>query len=211
MTATDVSIVNAETRIFWMRRIHSLFGVIPLAFFMFEHLMTNSLAAFGAARFNEAVWTLQRLPYLRVLEIGFIGIPLGFHAIYGVAVLLTSRPTVQDYPFTRNVLYTLQRLTGIVAFVFIALHVLATRLSIEPTPTFDFFAFLKTHLGSGAIKAGYTVGVLSTVFHFANGLTTFCITWGFTLNKRSQLWASYAFSGLGLVLAAWGVRAIYAF
>jgi succinate dehydrogenase / fumarate reductase, cytochrome b subunit len=30
------------------------------------------------------------------------------------------------------------------------------------------------------------VGVLASVFHFTNGIWTFCITWGITVGQRAQ-------------------------
>ena len=57
----------------------------------------------------------------------------------------------------------------------------------------------------------YLVGVLSIVFHFANGLWTAAITWGLTISSRSQQRWGYACAGLGLGLAAAGIAAIAGF
>ena len=44
----------------------------------------------------------------------------------------------------------------------------------------------------------YVVGVLAAVFHFTNGLWTFCITWGITVGQGAQRMAR----ALALVLFA---------
>ena len=35
-------------------------------------------------------------------------------------------------------------------------------------------------------KTVYVLGVLGAVFHFANGINTFCMTWGIALTPTSQ-------------------------
>jgi succinate dehydrogenase / fumarate reductase cytochrome b subunit len=41
---------------------------------------------------------------------------------------------------------------------------------------------------SGIItKTVYLLGVMGAVFHFSNGLNTFCMTWGIALTPKSQI------------------------
>ena len=41
---------------------------------------------------------------------------------------------------------------------------------------------------SGLItKTVYLLGIVGAVFHFSNGLNTFCMTWGIALTPKSQI------------------------
>src|SRR5262249_11977686 len=55
------------------------------------------------------------------------------------------------------------------------------------------------------VSLGYLIGVSLLVFHFANGLWTWAITWGLTLSKAAQKRWGYACAGLGacLMVLAW--------
>ncbi len=57
----------------------------------------------------------------------------------------------------------------------------------------------------------YIVGVLSTIFHFSNGLWSFAVTWGITVSPRSQRIATFVTMGVFVVLSYVGLRAILAF
>ena len=57
----------------------------------------------------------------------------------------------------------------------------------------------------------YIVGVVSAIFHFANGLWSFLVSWGITVSPRSQQISTYVTLDLFVVLSIIGVRAILAF
>src|ERR1700680_135924 len=75
---------------FIWRRMHSLTG-IWLVLFLMEHLLTNSQAALfigeDGSGFVRAVNFLKNLPYLPVIEIVLLGIPLLIHGIWGIRYL----------------------------------------------------------------------------------------------------------------------------
>ena len=53
----------------------------------------------------------------------FIAIlPILYHALYGIYIWYRGDSNVGDYPWTGNWLYTSQRWTGIVAFIYIVYH-----------------------------------------------------------------------------------------
>jgi succinate dehydrogenase / fumarate reductase, cytochrome b subunit len=52
------------------------------------------------------------------------------------------------------------------------------------------------------------IGVLSTVYHFANGVWTFGITWGICTSDRAMRGASYVCLAFGLLLSAIGIAAL---
>lgn len=54
----------------------------------------------------------------------------------------------------------------------------------------------------------YTVGVLSCVYHLANGIWTFGITWGIWISPAAQKRASLVCTGFGVVLAIIGMSAL---
>jgi succinate dehydrogenase / fumarate reductase, cytochrome b subunit len=57
----------------------------------------------------------------------------------------------------------------------------------------------------------YLLGILSAVFHFANGLWTSAIAWGLTITATAQKRWGHVCLALGLALAIFGVGAWYAF
>jgi succinate dehydrogenase / fumarate reductase cytochrome b subunit len=203
---------------FALRRVHSLLGIIPVGVFLIEHLLTNSLAWFGPEKFNEQVHWLHELHYLIWLEVLFIFLPLAFHGIYGVAIVLTARNNATQYPYLDNWRFTLQRWTGVITMLFIIVHLGHFRFAhwfggehyvghADP--------FGVTQRGFQAIPPGiawfpiYLIGTLAAVYHFCNGLVTFCITWGITIGVESRKRLSFAAAGLGAVLMIWGVMALY--
>ena len=204
---------------FMLRRVHSLAGIIPIGVFLIEHLLTNSLAWFGPAKFNEQVHWLHNLHYLIWLEILFIFAPLAFHGIYGLVIALSARNNVSKYPYADNWRFFLQRWTGIITIVFVLVHLGHFRFAHwfggevypgHPDP------FGLTQRGFQLIPPGvvwypiYVVGLTAAVYHFCNGLVTFCITWGIAISVESRKRLTVAAAGVGLVLIVWGVMSLYA-
>ncbi len=68
-----------------------------------------------------------------------------------------------------------KRISGIVTLIFISWHVWETRIQamLGKEVNYDMMADI---LNNPAMFAFYLVGVVSTIFHFANGLWTFCIS-----------------------------------
>ena len=116
------------------RRLHSLTGFF-LVLFLFEHLLVNSQAAlfFGedGSGFINAVNSIQSLPYLPVIEISLLGVPIVLHGWWGLQYLRGAQynsmksngttPSLNDLP--RNHAYTWQRITSVILVVGILLHV----------------------------------------------------------------------------------------
>ena len=53
---------------------------------------------------------------------------------------------------------------------------------------FDMMADI---LSNPAMLGFYIVGVVSAIFHFANGLWSFFVSWGITVSPRSQQISTY--------------------
>lgn len=57
----------------------------------------------------------------------------------------------------------------------------------------------------------YIVGVISTTFHFANGLWSFMVSWGITQSPNPKKIATYATLVVFLAISYIGVRALIQF
>ena len=207
------------SRTFILRKLHQLTGIMPLGFFLLEHFYTNSKALSGAAEFNTAVKDLQSIPYILLVEIGGIFIPLIYHAVYGIVITVEMRPNNLHYPYSRNWFYTIQRVTGFILFFFITFHVLNFRfglipglntLSVARHPE-ESFQIVAREFQMVPILIVYVIGITSTVWHLANGIWLFLVDWGITIGERAQKIAGYACLGFGVLLLAVGINAAVAF
>lgn len=204
-------------RAFVLRKLHSLSGVVPVGGFMVFHLFTNARALKGQGSFDKGVGDIQELPFLPVLEIGLIMLPLLFHALYGVKLAFEARPNTTKYPYNRNWMFVAQRVTGILAFAFIVWHLSeywypkwAGKLAPE-----GFYPALcenlsSTNMGLPLVALGYVFGIAACVFHFTNGLWGFCFSWGITVSRRAQRMSATVFGLAGVLLFFLGANtAIY--
>lgn len=200
----------AQNQEFYWRRLHSLLGVIPIGVFLIQHLVVNYFATRGAEAFNNAAHFMESLPFRIFLEIFVIFLPILFHAIYGIYIAFTAKNNTSRYGYFRNWMFKLQRWTGVITLVFISWHVWETRVAAAFGAEVNF-QMMESILASPFMLVFYLVGVISTIFHFANGLWSFLVSWGFTVSPRSQLIATYFTIGVFVVLSIIGVRAIVAF
>lgn len=200
---------------FALRRLHSLLGVIPLGVFLMQHLIVNHTATRSEEAFNVAAGIMANLPFVIFLEIFVIYLPILFHGIYGVYIAFTAKYNIGGKQYGwhstyRNWMFLLQRVTGVVTFIFIAIHVYQTRVQVflGEEVNFDLVAQI---VDNPLWLIFYIVGIVSTVFHFANGLWAFMITWGFTQSDKSQRVMSYVSGIIFVVVTIIGIRAILAF
>lgn len=198
------------TRNFASRRLHSLLGIIPLGLFLFQHLTVNYLATRGPDLFNTVANFISNLPYLYVLEWVIIYIPLLFHGIYGVYIAFQAKNNVGKYGFFRNVMFMLQRVSGIISLIFIAWHIWQTRVQVlfGQDVNYDMMHNILTNPGWLVF---YIIGVITVIFHFSNGLWSFFVSFGFTVTPRSQQVLTYVTLIVFIALSYVGLRAIFAF
>lgn len=76
---------------FYLRRIHSLLGIIPIGAFLIVHLLVNHQATQGAEAFNKASGFMESLPFLLVVEFVLIYIPLLYHGLFGLHIAFTAK------------------------------------------------------------------------------------------------------------------------
>lgn len=197
MDHPDVPKISAQ---FWLKRLHSLSGVFPIGFFLLEHMFSNSFILFGPEAYNRQIHFLQSLPFVLFFEIFFIGLPILYHAGYGIFVTISGKSNLSSYPYTQNFLYTLQRITGIVALIYIAYHVYHTRIVNAMYGTEVSYARMQELMSVPWIFWFYVVGLAGVCFHFANGIWGFCVSWGLTVNTKAQRNVGIAFGVLGFAI-----------
>ena len=199
---------------FVLRRLHSLSGIVPIGAFLVEHFISNSEAANGVQAYNDQVKFLTSLPFVHVLEWVFIFIPILFHALYGIYIWYRGESNVGEYPWTGNWLYTSQRWTGIIAFLYILYH------------TYDM-RFAGVHLMGGGYNnaffkvwfdfqnpwtvAIYVVGIIAASWHFSYGVWLFAAKWGLTVGEKSRRKFGYVCAALAVLLVGIGLWTITGF
>jgi succinate dehydrogenase cytochrome b subunit len=209
---------------FVIRRLHSLSGLIPVGAYMVVHLVTNASVLGGPAAFQKNVYTIHSLgPILPLVEWTFIFIPLLFHAIVGVAIMRGLEPNTVSYPYEANWRYTMQRVTGMIAFVFIFWHVFHmhgwfhgqewVKNVVEPYGgglfrPYNAASSAGLALQNAVVAVLYAVGVLACVFHLANGIWTMGITWGVWTSPAAQRRALWACGVFGVLLGIVGLSAL---
>lgn len=195
---------------FYLRRLHSLLGIIPVGLFVVQHLVINHFATRGPEAFNAASNFMGSLPFVLFLEWFVIYIPLMFHGFYGVYIAFTSKNNVQRYGTFRNWMFMLQRITGVFLVVFIAWHIYQTRVQKALGADVDF-NMMEDILSNPFMLAFYIAGVIAATFHLSNGIWSFLVSWGLTQSPRSQKIVTYISIVVFLVLSVIGVQALLAF
>lgn len=191
---------------------------------MVVHLLANASVLNGVSSFQNIVYQIHSLGSgVIVAEWLFIFLPILFHALMGFVFIFGMKNNTSKYSYTGNYRYVLQRITGMIAFFFILYHVLHMNGVIhaewfrdkvlDPIGLAQFRPYNATSTAARAMQspivtAFYALGVLSCVFHFANGLWTMGITWGVWVSPKAQKMASHICMGFGAVLAIVGVSAI---
>lgn len=199
---------------FYSRKLHSLLGVIPLGFFILEHMITNFSAVEGGSQgFKDSVAFLNSLPLVLVLEIFGIFLPLLYHAVYGMFIAFQAKPNNTRFRNERNLRYLLQRITGVLVFAFVIWHLYETRFQVALGNV--------THEELGGVMHDivmnpfffilYLIGVLSAAFHFANGLWSFMVSWGITVGPRAQRVSSYICMTLFVIVSVLFTWSLFAF
>jgi len=129
-------------REFVWRRLHSLTG-LWLVLFLIEHLLVNSQAALllgdNAQGFVSGVNAIHNLPYLPLIEIFLLGVPIAIHGIWGVKYLFHAKfnsrgtnGTAPEMKYGRNRAFTWQRLSSWVLLIGLILHVAKFRFIDYP-------------------------------------------------------------------------------
>lgn len=126
------------------KRMHSLMGVW-LTIYLMLHLFTNSQAAYffgeNGTGFIHAVNSINDLPYLPIIELLILAVPILVHMILGIKYLRTAKynsfgtntgtePYLPQY--NRNKAYTWQRITSYLLVIGIIAHIVHMRFVERP-------------------------------------------------------------------------------
>jgi succinate dehydrogenase / fumarate reductase cytochrome b subunit len=193
-------------------KLHSLSGIVPIGAFLLEHILSNFETLHGPAAYGKQVLFLNSLPLVRVLEWVFIFIPLAFHALYGVHIALRGRVSVNVYPWASNWMYVSQRVTGLIAFVYIIQHVWRQRFAGISLPENPGAAFHKVQveLSNPWMLAIYVIAMIATTWHFAYGIWLFAAKWGITPGEKARKKFGYVCALFGIALCLMGLASIWA-
>jgi succinate dehydrogenase / fumarate reductase cytochrome b subunit len=228
-----VSTSGVSQQYFWIRRLHSLTGVLPIGAFVLVHLFTNAYS-WSPGAFNEHVRSLNETPLVKWIEYLAIIAPIAFHGLLGLWMAVRMDLNQTQYSNYRNWMYFFQRISGVVVLGFIVFHLIQFRFGSESafksvTLKAPADIWHETNYAKGAYEAYnpwgvireglqpawvqflYLTGIIATSFHFANGLWSFCVTWGITIGRRSQLVMSYLTMAVFLGVAIFGCYAFMGF
>jgi succinate dehydrogenase / fumarate reductase cytochrome b subunit len=198
---------------FYSRKLHSLLGVIPLGFFLLEHLLTNFEAFYGLEAFTEQIEWLISLPLVLVLEIFGIWLPLLYHGVYGLFIAFQARHNTNNFGYFRNWMFRLQRITGVITLIFVAWHIFETRVQVGlgNVEHSDLGLLMHNILSDNLMFTLYLIGVIATAFHFSNGLWAFLVSWGITIGAKSQRISTYFTMGLFVIMSVMFVISLTSF
>jgi succinate dehydrogenase / fumarate reductase, cytochrome b subunit len=198
-----------------LHRIHSLTGVVPVGYYMAQHLALNTFSLGGAASFNGVIAFFEGIPkhILLAMEAFMIWLPLLFHAVYGIFIAARAENNyfATKYKFAHNRMFWLQRASGIVIFVFLIYHVTTTTVAkyIYNNPELIKFNAWHDKLHNPLILLLYIVGIASASYHLGYGIWNFCIRWGITISEAAQgrIMKISAAVAIALTLMGWAALA----
>jgi succinate dehydrogenase / fumarate reductase cytochrome b subunit len=136
-----VKIEPISSKFIW-RRIHSLMGLF-IVFYLIIHLVVNSQAAVWLGENGEGfvrlVNLLESLPFLHVIEITLIGLPIAVHMAWGIIRALTAKTNSSktdgssaSLKYGRNISFSFQRYTAWILVFGIIGHVAHMRFLERP-------------------------------------------------------------------------------
>jgi len=196
---------------------HSLTGIVPVGAFLVLHFSINSLRTVGVWPYQISIDIINNLPFLIWIEAGFILAPLMFHSLVGFYIYFSGKSNPFRYNYPHNWMYTLQRLSGAVVFVFLIYHLATTvvpklwygNTQFEAAPY--LINVMNQEFKSWDGRIIYAIGIVAATFHFSSGLWGFCISWGILIGRRAQTNAGYIFALFGLVLTIMGLATVVEF
>ena len=193
---------------YFLRKLHSLSGIVPVGAFLAEHFWSNSAALVSRAKYNETSQELQTIPFRIFVEWAFIFLPILYHGGYGVYIWLRGESNVSQYPWVKNWLYTFQRYTGLIAFAYIGWHVYTQRWLTHGMST---YAEMAQQLLNPWALAFMMVGVVASSFHLGVGVWNFLCKWGLAATVRAQRAAGQLGVVIGVVFSCVGVLIVLSF
>lgn len=212
-----MSLAISRENFFW-HKLHSLTGIIPIGFYLLQHLILNTFSLAGPDKYNGVSGFFYSMPFYVLLgiEILFIWAPLLFHSVYGLFITARADPNyfTSKYKWSQNRMYTLQRYSGFFLFLFLIYHVATTTLQVKlhGAGAADWNAMhnmLTTRYYFFMVV--YALGVLAASYHLCYGIWNFCIRWGITVSDRAQIAVQKFSFGMFIVVTLIGWAALAGF
>ena len=188
---------------FYLRRLHSLCGLVLLGGVLIEHILTNAAALGGPAVYNGALEMIELIPkpLFISIELAVYAVPILFHGIYGIYIAMQANNNQQNYGYARNWQFALQRYTAWYLVAFLIWHVGYLRIFLKGICGIPMsFELVQSVVTNPIVFVLYILGMFAAIFHFCNGITTFCMTWGITKGPRSQCYVDKMSMGLAAFL-----------
>jgi len=198
---------------FWLRRLHSLSGIVPVGLFLIEHFISNAFATRGPGAYSKQVELLSSFPFVVGLELFGIWLPILYHGLYGFYIWYRGDSNIGAYPWTGNWMYTSQRWTGGVAFVYMLWHTWHLRFTGVHILNHPGAAFGKVQgeFQNPWAVAFYALGILCASWHFSYGLWLFAAKWGMVTGDAARRRFGYLAVVIGLVFVGVGAATMYSF
>jgi len=201
---------------FVLRRLHSLSGIVPVGAFLFEHVLISNSTAIGSngpAAYERQVSFLANLPLVFFLELFGIWLPIAFHALYGFYIWYRGDGNAIEYPWSGNWMYTAQRWTGGIAFVYILWHTWTMRVTgvdLHDHPALSF-GKVQHEVLQPALFIFYLVGLIAACWHFAYGIWLFSAKWGIVCGEKARKRFLAVCLALFLVMTGVGLASLTSF
>lgn len=161
---------------FFLKRLHTLTGVVPLGAYLIFHLWQNLSVLGGFELFSER---LKFSPTQSALTLVFVLIPLGVHGILGLLRLYISGNTLGHSRQSGNIRYLLQRVSAVVGGGFLLWHIFQSRQLEGAQAWHEMLVF-------PGMAFAYLIGGLAVIFHYCNGLWSAASGMGFIQGRRTQ-------------------------
>lgn len=206
-----------------LHKLHSLTGIIPVGFYLVQHLTLNTFTLAGPDAYNSVIKFFEHMPphVLAVLKYGVIWLPLIFHAVYGLFISARADwSTTKTFSQYREQKYfNWQRWSGMFAFLFLCYHMASTSVagSIKGAENTIYYDKWAGHLQYGffgipyLMLLVYILGVVASAYHFSYGLWNFAIRWGITVNEKSQQTLAKVSKVAFVGISALGIAALVGF
>jgi succinate dehydrogenase / fumarate reductase cytochrome b subunit len=107
----------------------------------------------------------------------------------------------------------LQRITGVITFIFVAWHVYETRIQVAlgNVSHEDLGNHMNNIVSDPVVFGVYIVAVIAATFHFSNGIWAFLVSWGVTVGPRAQKVSSNICMVIFVLISALFILSLFAF
>jgi succinate dehydrogenase / fumarate reductase, cytochrome b subunit len=199
--------IRPDTR-YLLRKLHSFTGILPVGAFLAEHFWSNSAVLVSPQKYDSVSQDLQTIPFRPLVEWGAIFLPLLFHSLYGIYIWIRGKSNVSSYPWVGNWLFTTQRYTGLIAFVYIGWHLYTQRWMTHGKST---YVEVEHFFHNPWFLAFTVIGILASSFHLGIGIWNFLCKWGLAATVNAQQLAGRLGVAVALIFSLVGVLILISF